>query len=301
MRRTRDFDQAVNAKVALVRWLSRKVNQDWLDQFTTHFMTKADHQDIHGWGGHHYLAIKAASVYFVTGSMSDLVLAASRTMPKEPFMSSDPIEETGFVYFDHPLALPEKQPPVRAFAWSPIGSTPKWTGVEVSAYSDKTSFPDYVPPEHPNRDRKMKTFMESQPSLVFNRPFSFSYGQLIEGPAFDPMRSFMKAFWTIAQQRIAHATSGHLSRSTVRQLEHLDVPANPVKIVTLRRQINVTPDDDHLSEPVDWSHRWLVSGHWRNQWLPSVGAHRLQWIDEYVKGPEDKPLVVKDTVFRVAR
>ena len=47
---------------------------------------------------------------------------------------------------------------------------------------------------------------------------------------------------------------------------------------------------------VSWSHRWLVNGHWRNQWLPSRAAHRLQWIAGYVKGPASKPLVVKDRV-----
>ena len=48
----------------------------------------------------------------------------------------------------------------------------------------------------------------------------------------------------------------------------------------------------------DWSHRWLVSGHWRNQWYPSEGVRRPIWIDAFVKGPSDAPLLVRPTVYR---
>jgi hypothetical protein len=49
----------------------------------------------------------------------------------------------------------------------------------------------------------------------------------------------------------------------------------------------------------EWSHRWVVRGHWREQWYPSEGVHRLIWIEAFVKGPEDRPLIIKDTVFSV--
>ena len=50
---------------------------------------------------------------------------------------------------------------------------------------------------------------------------------------------------------------------------------------------------------VDWTHRWLVRGHWRQQ--PhgfNRQLRRLKWIDPYVKGPEDKPLDVRPTLWR---
>lgn len=69
-----------------------------------------------------------------------------------------------------------------------------------------------------------------------------------------------------------------------------------VVIVRLRRKsLDETSDGEPVGD-VPWSHRWLVSGHWRNQWLPSRMAHRLQWIAGHVKGPQHKPLVVKDRV-----
>lgn len=56
------------------------------------------------------------------------------------------------------------------------------------------------------------------------------------------------------------------------------------------------------SEPtgsVAWQRRWMVRGHWR---LQPHGPGRLLrkplWIDPYVKGPEDKPLDVRPTIWR---
>lgn len=52
---------------------------------------------------------------------------------------------------------------------------------------------------------------------------------------------------------------------------------------------------------VEWSKRWMVRGHWR---LQPHGPKRAQrkpiWIDPYVKGPEDKPLDVRPTVWRAS-
>lgn len=50
---------------------------------------------------------------------------------------------------------------------------------------------------------------------------------------------------------------------------------------------------------VEWSRRWMVRGHWRLQpYGPRRTLRRAQWIDPYVKGPEDKPLDVRPTVWR---
>lgn len=49
----------------------------------------------------------------------------------------------------------------------------------------------------------------------------------------------------------------------------------------------------------DWSHRWVVRGHHRAQWYPSMAAHRVVWIAPHIKGPADKPL--KDQLYAVVR
>ncbi len=69
--------------------------------------------------------------------------------------------------------------------------------------------------------------------------------------------------------------------------EHLPEP-EPVRVVVLRRRGKGQVAED--SEAVNWSYRWLVTGHWRQQWYQSEKAHHPIWIAPYVKGPEDRPL-----------
>lgn len=47
------------------------------------------------------------------------------------------------------------------------------------------------------------------------------------------------------------------------------------------------------------THRWIVRGHYRAQWYPSSGAHRVIWIAPYLKGPEDAPF--RQPVYAVVR
>ena len=42
--------------------------------------------------------------------------------------------------------------------------------------------------------------------------------------------------------------------------------------------------------PVPWSCRWMVRGHWRQQWCPAAQRHDPRWITEYIKGPDGQPL-----------
>lgn len=52
---------------------------------------------------------------------------------------------------------------------------------------------------------------------------------------------------------------------------------------------------------IEYSHRWIVRPHWRQQWYPSQQRHAPRWIPAHIKGPEDRPLLVKDRVFHVSR
>jgi hypothetical protein len=50
---------------------------------------------------------------------------------------------------------------------------------------------------------------------------------------------------------------------------------------------------------IDWSHRWEVRGHWRT--IDRIGKDRdgnycvsnFTWVSEYIKGPENKPVIKK--------
>ena len=98
--------------------------------------------------------------------------------------------------------------------------------------------------------------------------------------------------WLLLQQRVAVRQRAWPDRTERRRWERSGRPIPEVTIVELRKPIHDNAGDG-TSGFVDWSHRWMVDGHWRNQYHPSTGEHVPTWIAPYLKGPEDKPLVMK--------
>lgn len=119
-------------------------------------------------------------------------------------------------------------------------------------------------------------------------------------------RKVLVALWTLLHQEgIAEQTVEYAPRQERRRNERAGV--NPdlahVRVVTLRRmhRVESEPSEDS-AEHVEWSHRWLVTGHWRWQRVgPGRSQRRLTFVRPYVKGPDDKPLVVPETVKAFVR
>jgi hypothetical protein len=73
-----------------------------------------------------------------------------------------------------------------------------------------------------------------------------------------------------------------------------------ITLITLRRK-SVKKDDEEPAK-IEWSRRWVVRGHWRKQWYPKSQTHDYVYIHDFIKGPEDKPLVITERrVFNFRR
>ena len=75
-------------------------------------------------------------------------------------------------------------------------------------------------------------------------------------------------------------------------------PEPEITLVHLRR-----PYTDHSTAAPDheptrrYKHRWVVSGHWRNQsYGPGRSRRRRQWIPAYIKGPDGAPMLARERV-----
>jgi len=141
---------------------------------------------------------------------------------------------------------------------------------------------------------------ESVPVVPFHiTPWHF--GQTFEGNELDVIGEPTGAadWWRMLQttfrlmtQRISVKHHERLARSGRRVARAEGMASEPeVVVIRLRRE-----QGEH-HEPTNgeghYSHRWIVGGHWRNQPYRSEGIHRQIWISPYVKGPEDKPLIVR--------
>jgi hypothetical protein len=121
----------------------------------------------------------------------------------------------------------------------------------------------------------------------------FSHGQ-------DLVARIMFSIWYLMGQTIADVQEEKAPRPLARASKRLDlIPL--VSVIVLRYA-----KKQYLGTgSVEWSHRWLRRGFWRNQaykdrpggeWL-----HRPVYIHETVCGPADKPLVIKDKVTALVR
>lgn len=89
-------------------------------------------------------------------------------------------------------------------------------------------------------------------------------------------------------------TNSKKRRATARGVRTADVSVIDVKRAPGVRYSGGT------GRAIEHDHRWSVRGHWRRQPYGAGRAHRrLVWIDEQVRGPEDKPLWTPTKVHKL--
>ena len=127
-----------------------------------------------------------------------------------------------------------------------------------------------------------------------------AYGENIESLRHKDGAEAIFKLLAFAQSPYLTTYQHRSSRSERRRFERVTDEVKPdVHVVILRSARAKSGRDDGDGETPDWSCRWMVRGHYRNQWYAGERKHRLIWVAPYVKGPEDKPF--KATVYEVAR
>lgn len=111
--------------------------------------------------------------------------------------------------------------------------------------------------------------------------------------------STLAAAWLLMQQpALVDRTTQQPDKATHRAYTRAGRPDPDVTIVDLRHQY-IPQDQDPGAEQAGsrYRHRWVVSGHWRNQpYGPGRSLRRQTWVPAYVKGPEGAPLLATERV-----
>jgi len=111
---------------------------------------------------------------------------------------------------------------------------------------------------------------------------------------------FLGASLLFLEQKLLTIDREPIDRLARRRLEAVDAILPELRVIRLRVPKRSGQSTD--SYPVDWQYRWMVRGHWRQQWFASDQSHRPIWITPYIKGPDDKPLKTPNqSVFAVIR
>jgi len=295
------YAEALERQLALLRWCD-SAEAAVLSELNARHTTngRGDLVPAHVIRGVWSDALRAASPYYWTPAMCVLLEAAA------PGIGGWRLEEAafpsfaGFCLFARPLRL---DPFVAqdgfggdmvAFSWHPV----------IDERTDAPTVTFVVYDHEPG-------FLLGTPVTIIGWPV----GQRLEdtiavGLSRDPPRyrgrfeqklQYIAAALALMGQTLVAVRAESVDRSARRRLERAGWEHEPVvRVVELRRR--ATEPHDHEVVSVEWSCRWLVRGHWRQQWCPAAREHRPIWITPYVKGPEMKPLKPpRATVFAVVR
>lgn len=236
-----------------------------------------------------------ATLLTISSEMVELLIAASATIPMEhPLQKAELPWETAFALLETPVHIgkpPPPPPPGSALAHFPHDTDPPvhavaWTSEEGKVLAGGTNGVLSL---------GYHTFLGVLTPFMYElRPF----GRSLEGlDGDDEIHRFLTCLWVMVQQRIAVTRTVQPPRATSRRWARTHNTKPPAIIeITLRRPAGA-PAVDCDGRTVNWSHRWIVGGHWRNQYLPATHDHRPTWIAPYVKGPNDKPLVAGQKVY----
>lgn len=276
-----------------------------------------------------------AEAIYVDPDMMTLAEAAAATFEPEPLQPNDLITERGFVFLPRPVTLIDvwgKVVSYRAISWRVVNYTFRVTdgGVETL---DEARQGVYLllyhlrgdPDEYDRNDEHVLRRIDHEqglkaPALTLTHVAPWVFGQpYFDGTANDEaavaagvlnpqalhgaksIAQFVGALFRLATQTIAVRTEMKPSRAYRKRAAKL-LPEGSITVITLRRHRDVSYPGEPSGDAPDWQFRWLVSGHWRNQWFPSLGIHRQVWISPYVKGPEDRPLNIRvHRVFKLVR
>lgn len=124
----------------------------------------------------------------------------------------------------------------------------------------------------------------------------------------EKIARFVLAAFAWLNQKVVVLDDGHIERHRRKEYERVMNRKQPtIKVIQLRKREDAPKDDEtdvgHEVKKIDYTCRWVVTGHWRNQACGKQFAERrLVFIHPYVKGPDDKP--VKEsvpTLYKVSR
>ena len=245
-------------------------------------------------------SLEQSDLYWASSEMSTLLASAAQSLPATILHPDDLPTPFGLVVFESPIRALDSDLTdndtlqVSAMAWA-RGENPKAGDVvHLEFFEDSAKF----------------GFQGELGRLMYLGASTWPFGQAADDmtifadrePATQASliedRKLLHSFFLLLAQKAVEVQERHPQRQERRQAQREGRPEpRPVRVVGLQARPVYEKSDEQRE--VEWSHRWVVKPHWRRQWYPSQGRHYPKFIMSYVKGPEDLPLVIKDTVHTV--
>lgn len=122
-------------------------------------------------------------------------------------------------------------------------------------------------------------------------------------PVVGRFQPYLAAFLLLLTQQVTAPVTREVGAGPQKRATKAGRSSHRVTVVDLRPRSTDHPDDSHgdgTGERRHYSARHLVGGHWKWQaYGPERRLRRRIFVEGYVRGPEDKPLIVKPRVYRL--
>lgn len=267
---------------------------------------------------------------WVAEDVCEFIEQASENMPNGILQVNDTPAPMGLLIFARPLdymdtsgTVPEEitgfEPlPLRAISWEETivghGDGTTHPGVRFYIYTDTEYMESY---RAKFGDPALCSVLGSLPRLMLIDMTAWSYGSEWTGEIgrtvtdfenhiladhMARLRRFILCLWTFMAQEVVGISGARPPRPAQRRADRSgkEMPDDGcIKVIHLRKPKRTKRADDDERAEVEWSHRWWVSGHWR-QVLGKEGP-RLVWVRPHIKGPDSKPLIIKERIIAVDR
>ncbi|MDK0525080.1 hypothetical protein [Streptomyces sp. ML-6] len=242
-------------------------------------------------------SMEVGDLFWVGQDMAALAMHSGGQLAAARWATADRPSPCGLLFWEDGIGHMDAQGvqiPVEACAWGPYeGEMLLWLlmsrsrlASEVERIGRYTVVTEQIPPLIPIYGATIP---------ITTEPLSLAE---IDPQLPQPVVAALAAAWLMMQQPLLiDRTRERADKPTARAYARDGLRAPEVSIVDLRRQY--TPQDrdpDAGTGGQRFRHRWVVSGHWRNAWRPSVQEHRKVWVPAHIKGPEGAPLLKTEQV-----
>ncbi|MGW2845392.1 hypothetical protein [Streptomyces sp. NPDC001274] len=242
--------------------------------------------------------LEVADMFWVGQDMAALAMHSGEQLAATRWATADRPSPCGLLYWDEGVGHVDANGvriPVEACAWGPYeGELLLWLlmsrgrlASEVARIGRYKVEEDAIPPLIPISAATLPITAEPSPLAEVDPQLP------------QPVVAALAAAWLLMQQpQLVDRKQERADKATARAYARDGQRPPEVTIVDLRRQY--TPQDqdpDAGSDQRTYRHRWIVSGHWRNQAHgPARSLRRQTWVPAHVKGPEGAPLLPTEKV-----
>lgn len=278
-------------------------------------------------------SILKAENFFVVRDMTDLVEQGASVLDASDLADVTLVpSESGFAYFEKPLRLVDIRQSeilVNAVLWDTTGDDT----VVIHMWNDEYRTPDaaslttqadaLVPKDLTNSERRaldellkvrgrwgyvgVVLYVNGEQigdeRVEVSEELAEQYADVegVQTAPFSNPKRFLHSLWLMLNQTLVERGRDFGDRRFARRMKRMGLP-NDVTIIRFRRTEYTRKHEGEAH--VEWSHRWLVRGFWR--WQPYKNEkgewdRKRIWINPFIKGPEDKPLVITNKINAFVR